>query len=182
MKYLTTALVAAFVSVLVYRVTAQQHDTDVFAAKVETRELVIVDEHRRPTARFRSNSDRTLLQFYGVNGDVALEVGVVVSDGERYVRAFHAGGQVLFALNSLPPDGQATLYLGDKSWTPRLVLGALNTDIYGHEYEGEWGMHFALPGSGKKALSMLVRRSPKGSGWNAGIRILRQHGGVWIAP
>jgi hypothetical protein len=147
---------------------------------VSTHEVLILNSAGRPAARLGSGGDGATLRFF-VNSEPALEIGIDPKGENKFIHFFGKQHQVVAALNSLPPDGGSTLYLGDERWEGRIRLGALVTDMdYGRESIQDWGMQFRQPYSNRIPLSLLMQ--PFQKGYRAGVRIERESGEPWVAP
>ncbi len=173
---------AAFGAVVGSLVTARvqaspQRDT----ARLETRELVILDERNRPAARLKSDSKGTELQIYAEGLNPAISLGVSGHPPFRFLRFFGEEGEAVAGISSAPPDGHATLALGDMR-AIRVVLGAFpDTDIPSNLPVDDWGLQFRKPHSHKMFVSINVdTEDPKKP--RVGMGLLRQDGTAWVAP
>jgi hypothetical protein len=148
-------------------------------SRLETKELIVLDAHNKPAAQLASENGRTVLRFYGPGSSTALEVGVDERTA-KFVRLFGKDGRTVAALNSLPPNGEATLYLGDDRWETRLILGALRTDTdRGGEAVNDWGLEFRRPGSSQSLFNVLLRSGGSPLEATAALRLIRSDGTVW---
>lgn len=149
--------------------------------RIETRELVVLDEHRKAAATLGSIDGRTVLRFLDSNSRVQLEVGLQSARGERFVRMYGRDGRVLAALNSSTPNGETTLYLGDERWASRVVLGALRTDMEdGALGIEDWGLQFRRPGASGSLFSVLVKSASDPRSAEAHLRLARPDGTEWV--
>jgi hypothetical protein len=147
---------------------------------VSTHEMLILDNEGRPVARLGSGGDGPTLRFF-VNSEPALEVGIDATGKNKFIHFFGKQHRVVAALNSLPPDGESTLYLGDERCQSRISLGALLTDTdFGTESVEDWGLQFRKPCSNQIPLSILMQ--PSQNGYRARLRIEREKGEAWVAP
>ena len=148
--------------------------------RVTTHEVVILDDHGRAAARLGSGADGVTLRFF-VNSEPALEVGIDATGKNKFIHFFGKQHRIVAALNSLPPDGESLLYLGDERWQSRIRLGALLTDTdFGTESVDDWGLQFTKPYSNRSPLSILMQ--PFQQGYRATLRIERENGEAWTAP
>lgn len=149
--------------------------------RVVTHELVVLNDNGRPAVTLAPSNDGTVLRFFGDDAKPALEVGVAKSDDSRFIHFFGKKGEIIAALNSLRPNGESTLYLGDERWEARVILGALRSDTdYGKQNINDWGLQFREPGTQRVPIGILVQ--PSRRGYEAGIRIDAGNGAVWTAP
>jgi hypothetical protein len=151
------------------------------AKSIQLREVVLLNEKNEPAARLESNQGRTILRFFSKGSTPALEVGVDINRSTRFVHFFNDRGRVTAALNSSPPNGEATLYLGDGRWEGRTILGALRTDAPGSAAVDEWGIQLRQPGSRSSIFSVVAKQNQTGSGWTAGLRLMLPGGREWEA-
>lgn len=173
---------AAFGAVVGSLVTARVHASPRrVSARLETRELVILDERGRPAARLKSDSEGTELQIYAGSLNPAISLGVSGHPPFRFLRFLGEGGEPVAGISSAPPDGHATLVLGDTR-AIRAVLGALpDTDIPLNLPVEEWGLRFPKPHSHDAFVSIHVdTEDPKKP--RVGMGLLRPDGTTWVAP
>jgi hypothetical protein len=108
-----------------------------------------VDDKNHTAARLYCDKTETILKFYSENGEAALEIGADRNADYRYVRLLGRNGRAPIALNSLPPHGGGTLYLGDDFGDARIVIGSLLGEM--HDARGgtntDWGLLLRRPGS-----------------------------------
>jgi hypothetical protein len=127
-----------------------------------------------------SLNGRTALRFYDQNKLPALEVGVDTSSGTRFIRMLGRDGRLLAALNSLPPNGETTLYLGDERWGARIILGAIPSDDQAFTAGvNDWGLQCRKPGSPNPVFNLLLRSVGDTLRTSATIRLVRSDGSVW---
>lgn len=150
------------------------------AERIEAREFVLLDENNQRAAVLESIGGRSALRFYGDKSAPALELGVEKSRTVRFLRFIGKDNRVLAALNSLPPNGETALYLGDERWGARIILGALETDMPATTGVNDWGLRFRELNSTQPLFGVLVqydddprRRS------TAAIGLLRRDGTRW---
>lgn len=179
MKTVLASISAATVGVLAGFMLFGQRKAENLSETPKIRELTLLDEKGRTAATLSAFQGEAKLRFYS-GGEPALDVGVSGNES-RFVRFLGKHGRVLAALNSGPPNGEATLYLGDERWETRVILGALRSDVIptadGVE---EWGLKFRKPGSSSGALiQMLVESASDPSRATATIRLVRPDGSVW---
>jgi hypothetical protein len=152
--------------------------------RIQTRELVLVDESGRPAATLSSSNGTTVLRFVE-KGKPVIEVGASSQPPFRFVRFLGEDGTVLSALNSVGRSGEASLYMGDQRSQSRVILGALASDMVGGQHQqkegtDEWGLVLRDPRSRRSIVSAIVRSLPE-SPAEPGIRIVRPDGSVWRA-
>jgi hypothetical protein len=143
-------------------------------APIRTTELVLEDPQGRSAARLTTVNGRTVLTFLGNENEPAIEIGVDQNHSARFVRFFSEEGKMTTALNSAPPHGASTLYLGDDIWTTRITLGASRAP----EVES-WGLRIGVPGSLFPVFHVLSKNPEKSEAWSAGMRMVRPDGQVW---
>jgi hypothetical protein len=150
------------------------------AARIEAREFVLLDENNQRAAVLESIGGRSALRFYAGNSAPALELGVEKSRTVRFLRFIGKDHRVLAALNSLPPNGETTLYLGDERWGARFILGALETDIPATTGVNDWGLVFRRLGSTESLFNVHVQYDddPRLRS-KAAISLLRRDGTLW---
>jgi hypothetical protein len=152
------------------------------AEKTEVRELVLLNEKGETTARLYSLEGRTVLRISSATGSPALELGVDNKRSTAFLRYFGLDGRVIAALNSSPPNGETTLYLGDNRWESRMIVGALRADTQPRNTGiEEWGMQIRSPGSRIPAFSAVSREAQPDSPWGAGLRLTLANGKEWEA-
>lgn len=152
------------------------------AEKAEVRELVLLNEKNETAARLDSAGGRTVLRIYSNSASPALELGVDANRSTSFLHYFGPDGRVLAALNSSPPNGETTLYLGDQRWETRMIVGALRADAQSPRTGvEEWGVQIRTPGSRIPAFSVVSRQARPGSAWGAGLRLTLASGKEWEA-
>ena len=147
---------------------------------IKARSLTIVDERGSPAASLDASGGGAVLRFYDRNAHSVLEAGTARAGLDRFVRVLDGKGKILAALNSSPPYGETTLYLGDDRWTSRVIIGALPSDI-DNESRGsdEWGVELRPPRSTQSLFAALVKASADGTEARAGILLIRSDGRPW---
>lgn len=184
MKQSVTAFIAAVIGGLVSYLLVS-HSSSARAAppsRIETRELVLLNERSQVAARFRSENGRTVLTLYDGDSDPALEIGSDTVRGSRFVRMYSRTGKVLAAINSLPPNAESTLYLGDQRREARIVIGAIQSDVQGTNPVNEWGIQIYRPAAVLPVFGVLVMPGANGSGYTAGLHLVKPNGEEWSAP
>src|SRR5689334_12770541 len=120
---LCAALIGAFIGA---RLASRQPGVAASSLdRIETRELVILGADNTPVARLQSIHGDTTLRFYDHGSEPPIEFGLDGRNKTRFLHVFAPDGKVVAALNSLGPNGGATLTLGDTRREARLILGAL---------------------------------------------------------
>jgi hypothetical protein len=108
--------------------------------ELRTKALVLLDERNHPAARLGIVDGETVLQFYNRDSSVAAELSVGRDQMSRRPNFFGKEHRNLVGLVSLP-NGDSTLYLSDREWEGRVILGAYQIgDIPTNEPAGEWGL------------------------------------------
>jgi hypothetical protein len=148
-----------------------------------TRQLEVVDENGRVTARIRSENGRALLEFLS-NEHAAIQIGIEQGLTElsstQFVRLLSPDGRVVAANNALPPDGAATLYLGDARQQARIIMGAfVEGDIVKEAAANDWGIQIRQPRSPEPLLTILARTPGNGKTPTVALRMHRSDGRVW---
>jgi len=147
---------------------------------IEARRLTILDERGKVTARLASSGGSSVLSFYDSGMRRVLDVGVEDSGASRFIRLFDTNGEVVAGLNSLPPHGEATLYLGDDRWHSRIVIGALISDVApAASGTAEWGLELRQPRSSRSLFTALVRTPTDSSESTVGVSLVRPDGTLW---
>ncbi len=181
-QLLGAASAAAFGAVAGSLITAAlNRPGSVTSGTILAREIVILDEYSHPAARLTSFGGSTVLRFYTAESTPAVDVGIADRGASRFVRFFGKGGGIVAALNSLPPHGESTLYIGDERWASRIIIGALQTDIPGPQSGGvnDWGLQLRKPRSTQSLFSVLVKSPPLEETATAGLLFVRSDGKVW---
>ena len=149
-------------------------------AKLEAREIVLVGEDGKPAARLHSSEGRTLLSFYSDHQSLALEMGADRRKEDRYLRFFGTGGNVPVALNSIPPLGSGTLYLGDVRAEARIVIGGLQTDVPIDPSVGtDWGISVREPGFTRPLFQVIAPPGTSGLPESVSVTAKRADGSEW---
>ena len=130
-----------------------------------------MDENNSPAARLGFVDGGPVLQFYNKDSTVALQVGVDRSRKFKFLHFFGENNRILAALNSLE-NGDTTLYLGDRGWEGRVILGAIESDIPTNEPSDSWGLVFRNR-STSPLFSVMIGNVPTPS---AQIRLVRANG------
>lgn len=177
-QYILTCSAAAFGAIFGYVGATRANKVNAGGAeKAEVRELVVLNEKSEAAARLDSLDGRTVLRIYSSNASPALEFGVDVSRSTRFLHYFGPDGRVLAALNSSPPNGETTLYLGDEGWETRMIAGAIRADIQPstdpHRKVGNTNPRSRLPNppvlggvtTGSARLSVGCRSEARSSEW-----------------
>ncbi len=156
------------------------------SARLETQELVLVNAAGRPEARLSAKNGGAVLEFYDQAGNTAVELGTERSGSVRLLRFLDPTGRVLAGLNSLPPSGEATLYLGDQRFQARIIIGALRSDgpVTNSPADAidEWGIQLRKPGSMRPVFSLVTAPAAIPGKWETGMEILKANGKRWVAP
>lgn len=183
MKIFATAFLAAVFGIMVSRwvipgVVPVRADAP---GKVEAREFVLLDEHNQVAARLASANGRTMLTFFGNNGNKGIEVGMGGDKPERFIHFFGRNGEVIAALNSVTPIGQTTLYMGDERWGSRVIFGSLPTDVASTSVNinDDWGLEFRKPGSSHPLMNILIKPDNAHQSYIAALRLIRSNGSIW---
>lgn len=151
--------------------------------RIETKELVLLDDNGRPAARLSARNGGAVLQFYDGDGKTAVEIGAEVSGSLRFLRFLGSEGGLLAGLNSSPPLGGATLYLGDQRFQARIAVGALRSDVQPSMLGiDEWGIRIRRPGFVQPVFSVVTMPGISPDKWETGLRIMRGDGKFWAAP
>jgi hypothetical protein len=150
-------------------------------SEIRTTGLVLVNASNVPTARLGSVGDSTVLQFFNSDATVALEVGADTKSGGKFIHFLGENGRIVAALNSLR-SGDTTLYLGDRQWQARVILGALESDVPTDEPSREWGLLFRRPGSNRSVFSVVMSTRGSSNKSSVGLQLLRSNGTEWSAP
>jgi hypothetical protein len=149
---------------------------------ISAREFVVLDEVGHIAGRFGSERGETVLRMYGRDAKPALEVGINsgVGTASRFIRFLGVDGNPTASLNTISPDGETTLYLGDNRFGSRVVLGYMSSDSVG-EKTNEWGLVLR---KSQQPLVSLIARPSYGSepSWAAGIRVMLPGGRFWSPP
>lgn len=181
-KFLGAAFAASFGAIIGSLLTTSLNSSRMGTnAAIQTRDLTILDEHSRPAARLTSLAGKTVLRFYSAQSTPALEVGVEQNGSSRFVRFFANNGRMVAALNSVAPNGESTLYLGDERWATRVIIGAMLTDLDPQRdaASDNWGLEFRKPGSNENLFNVLVRSSPTSARVTAALRLMQSDGRLW---
>jgi hypothetical protein len=150
------------------------------AARIEAREFVLLDENNQRAAVLESVGGKSALRFFAGNSTPALQLGLERSSTVRFLTFLGEKGQVLAALNSLPPNGETTLYLGDERFPARFILGAIQSDMPATTGVDNWGLVFRRLGSSESLFHVGVRYdSDPQRRSNAAIKLLRRDGTIW---
>ena len=183
MKQLSTIVVAAATGAIVALLLSGlwgYRRGGVPAARIEAREFVLLDENNQRAAVLESVGGRSALKVLRDNSALALELGVEKSRSSRFLTFIGKDHRVLAALNSLPPNGETTLYLGDERWETRIILGALQTDMPATTGVNDWGLLFRRLGSTESLFNVHVQYDddPRLRS-KAAIKLLRRGGSTW---
>ena len=142
-----------------------------------TRQLEVVDENQRVTARIRSEKGRAVLEF--LSGEHAVVLIGTEEGGGQFVRLMSTDGRVRAAINAVPPDGASTLYLGDDRQQARIILGALVSDIPKPASVNDWALEIRQPKSLEPLLTILAKTPENGQRPTVALRMQRSDGRVW---
>lgn len=160
--------------------TAWPSRSEAFATpgNIRTRQLEVVDENQRVTARIRSEKGHAVLEFLsGEHAVVQIGTEEGLGGGAQFVRLLGTGGRLVAAINALPPDGAATLYLGDERQEARIILGAFVTDIPGRV--DDWGLQIRSQKPLETLLTILAKTPRDGQRPTVALSMRRSDGRVW---
>lgn len=163
-------LVMACIAILVQNASVPHSTTE----RLSVKELIVVDDGGHKLIRMGAeNGNDAKITIFSKAEKPAVDVGVDQGNQGRFIRILNDDGQMLGSLNTNSANGAATLYLGESKHFPRIILGALPSDIPPGP-TGDWVLQFKHPGLIVKPISIFVRsdgyaslgvRLPDGRGW-----------------
>lgn len=133
------------------------------ASRLDVRELRIMADDHRPAAILAAERDGAVLRFLDkVTGNTRLELGA--RDGARFLVFYGPDANPVAAITSLPPDGAATLYLGDSHVSPRIVLGAMPEQRLPTGEVDAWELQFRNPHRVDESLFRVLVQADRETG------------------
>lgn len=136
------------------------------ASELTVRELKLVAADGQVAARLSADQRGAILEFIDpASKGTAIELGV--RESGRFLRVFSPEGKHVASIQSSPPDGASTLYLGDTIFGTRVLLGAIRSDVMydttSKEGIEEWALQIRDP-IHRRAVVQLLARPGTGSG------------------
>lgn len=143
--------------------------------KVETRQLVLVDERNQPVARLENVDGTTALRFIGNGLKTAVQIGVHHQNPGRFLHFFGEDGEISAALNT-HGNGDSTLVFADRTGT-RVILGAKDSDIPSLGQPAEaWGLIFRKPRSTESLVDININTVPDPKDYGASLTVTAPYG------
>lgn len=112
--------------------------------RIVASEIILVDSQGRQAATLSTNSDGAQLLLMDRKSNTAA-VALGVESSAKYLEFFGKNADPVASLNSNPPLGASTLYLGDTSVPGRIALGADTSEGMNGGTPNSWLLQFKNP-------------------------------------
>lgn len=148
--------------------------------QLRAKEFALVDDQGKIQARLYSEGAETRLRYYTEQGDVALELNADRKDLLRQIIFYGRKGTIPVALNSVPPHGEGTLYLGSDIDQTRIVIGAFHTDMPARPGDrANWGIELRAPFSRESLFRVQATPMDGSLQRGATLAVKRLQGKIW---
>lgn len=147
---------------------------------IRAKEFALVDDRGKMRARLYSEGTETLLRYYTEEGEAALELSADRKGLYRQIVFFGRKGTIPVALNSTPPHGEGTLYLGSEMDGTRMIIGAFHSDMPASPGErSNWGIDLRAPFSSESLFRVLATPADGSLQSGAAVAVKRLTGRMW---
>ncbi|MCZ2155773.1 MAG: hypothetical protein LC114_18050 [Bryobacterales bacterium] len=176
MKQLILFAIGAFLGVLVGASTVIGWMGEGRATELTVRELKLAAADGQVAARLFADQRGAILEFIDpASKGTAIELGV--RESGRFLRVFSPEGKHVASIQSSPPDGASTLYLGDTILETRVLLGAIRSDVMydttSQEGIEEWALQIRDPVHRHAVVQLLARPGSGPGQYRGSLQLLK---------